>query len=195
MQRTFFLHLTSDPCLQQFLKLAPITYKKMPEKTLLLNKKQIEQRINRIAYQIYEDNFDEKEIFIVGILNTGYELAEKIEKALNKICSIKTVLVKLKIDKHHPIAVPITSSVDSSEMKGKVVILVDDVLNSGKTLIYGLRKLLNEDLKKIRTVLLVDRDHKRYPIMADYVGMTLSTTLQEHISVEFGGKEEAVFLS
>ena len=167
----------------------------MSDRTLLLNKKQIEQRVNRIAYQIYEDNFEEKEIYIVGILNSGYTLAEKIEKSLNKICDLKTHLVKLKIDKQNHIAVKIDLSVESSEMKNKVVILVDDVLNSGKTLIYGLRKLLNEDLKKVRTVLLVDRDHKRYPIMADYVGMTLSTTLQEHISVEFGGKEEAVYLS
>ena len=167
----------------------------MSDKTLLLNKKQIEQRINRIAYQIYEDNFEEKEIFIVGILKSGYTLAEKIEKALNNICDIKTHLLQLKIDKHNHIAVTIELNADSSKMKGKVVVLVDDVLNSGKTLIYGLRKLLNEDLKKIRTVLLVDRDHKRYPIMADYVGITLSTTLQEHVSVEFGGKEEAVYLS
>src|SRR6185436_1250588 len=163
----------------------------MSDKTLLLNKKQIEQRINRIAYQIYEDNFEEKEIFIVGILNSGYTLAEKIEKALNKICDIKTNLVQLKIDKHNHIAVAIEMNTEPAKMKGRVVILVDDVLNSGKTLIYGLRKLLNEDLKKIRTVLLVDRDHKRYPIMADFVGMTLSTTLQEHVSVEFGDKVEA----
>jgi pyrimidine operon attenuation protein/uracil phosphoribosyltransferase len=167
----------------------------MSDKTLLLNKKQIEQRVNRIAYQIYEDNFEEKEIYIVGILKSGYTLAEKIETALNKICNIKTHLVQLKIDKQNHISVKIELSIESAKMKDKVVILVDDVLNSGKTLIYGLRKLLNEDLKKIRTVLLVDRDHKRYPIMADFVGITLSTTLQEHISVEFGGKEEAVYLS
>ena len=155
----------------------------------------MEQRINRIAYQIYEDNFEEKEIYMVGIVKSGYSLAEKIEHALHKICNIKTHLVHLKIDKQNPIAIPIELSMESAKMKGKVVILVDDVLNSGKTLIYGLRKLLNEDLKKIRTVLLVDRDHKRYPIVADFVGITLSTTLQEHISVEFGSKEEAVYLS
>lgn len=167
----------------------------MSNKTLLLNKKQIGQRINRIAYQIYEDNFEEKEIFIVGIVKSGYVLAEKIEKSLNKICNIKTQLIELKLDKQQHIEVPIIISFDTSKMKGKVVVLVDDVLNSGKTLIYALRKLLNEDLKKIRTVLLVDRDHKRYPIMADYVGITLSTTMQEHISVELAGKEEAVYLS
>ena len=79
----------------------------MHDKTLLLNKKQIEQRINRIAYQIYEDNFEEKEIFIVGILKSGFTLAEKIEAALHKICDIKTHLVQLKIDKRNHISVGI----------------------------------------------------------------------------------------
>ena len=167
----------------------------MNEKTLLLNKKQIEQRINRIAYQIFEDNFDEQEIFIIGIEKGGFVLAEKIEAALNKICPVKTFLIKLTLDKQHHLSAPIKISFDTSKLKGKVVVLVDDVLNSGKTLIYSLRKLLNEDLKKIRTVLLVDRDHKRYPIMADFVGITLSTTMQEHVSVELSGKEEAVYLS
>lgn len=167
----------------------------MAEKTLLLTGKQIEQRINRIAYQIYEDNFEEKEIIIVGIVKSGFKLAQKIEQALHKICTIKIRLVELKIDKQNPISTPIEISIPTAELKDKAVILVDDVLNSGKTLTYGLRKVLNEDVKKIRTVLLVDRDHKRYPIVADFVGLTLSTTLQEHVSVEFDGKKEAVYLS
>ncbi len=165
------------------------------EKTLLFNRKQIQQRINRIAYQIYEDCYDEKEIFIAGIQKGGYKLAAKIEKAVNEICSIKTKLVEIRIDKMNPIAKPIEISEEPEKMKGKTVILVDDVLNSGKTLIYSLRKLLNVDLKKIRTVLLIDRDHKRYPIFADFVGHTLSTTLQEHVSVELGEKGDAVYLS
>jgi pyrimidine operon attenuation protein/uracil phosphoribosyltransferase len=79
-------------------------------------------------------------------------------------------------------------------MVGKSIILVDDVLNSGKTLIYSMKAILSTDTKKIRTVLLVDRDHRRYPILTDFVGMTLSTTFQEHVSVEFG-LEDAVYLS
>lgn len=168
----------------------------MPQdKTLLLNKKQIKQRVDRIAYQVYEDCYDDAEIFIVGIQRSGFVFARKIEAALNNVCKIKTQLVELKIDKNNPIAKPIETSVDINTMQGKTVVLVDDVLNSGKTLTYALRKLLNIDLKKLRTVLLVDRDHKRYPIIADYVGLTLSTTLQEHITVEFGEREENVFLS
>ncbi|MCC6384153.1 MAG: phosphoribosyltransferase [Bacteroidia bacterium] len=162
---------------------------------LLLNKEQIEQRINRIAFQIYEDCYNEKEVLIAGIRKNGFTLAAKIEKVLNKICKLKTRLIEVRIDKSHPLEKPIELSVDSKEMSGKTVILVDDVLNSGKTLTYSLRKMLNADLKKLRTVLLVDRDHKLYPVSADFVGMTLSTTMQEHVTCEFRDKDEYVYLS
>ncbi len=79
-------------------------------------------------------------------------------------------------------------------MVGKSIVLVDDVLNSGKTLIYSMKAILSTDTMKIRTALLVDRDHRRYPVLTDFVGMTLSTTFQEHVSVEFG-TEDAVYLS
>jgi len=162
--------------------------------TLLLNSKQISQRINRIAYQVYEDNYNEKEIIIIGIIKNGYLLAEKIQKALNQICDIPTKLFELRIDKHNTVENEVTISGSREEMVGKSIVLVDDVLNSGKTLIYSMKAILQTDTKKIRTVLLVDRDHRRYPILTDFVGMTLSTTLQEHISVEFG-KKDAVYLS
>jgi pyrimidine operon attenuation protein/uracil phosphoribosyltransferase len=163
-------------------------------KTLILNSRQIEQKIERIAYEIYEDNFEESEIVIAGIMKSGFVLAKKIEVTLNRICNLKTSLAEIHIDKtdqaNHKVIIKGTD-----DLKNKVVILVDDVLNSGKTLIYSLRAFLDADLKKIRTVLLVDRDHKRYPILADFVGITLSTTLQEHITVELTAGEEAVFLS
>ena len=163
-------------------------------KTLLLNNHQISQRVSRIAYQIYEDNSDEKEIIIIGIKQNGYILAEKIFKALKGICDISIKLVELKIDKHNQVGNEVTLSCEMNELAGKSIVLVDDVLNSGKTLIYSMKALLRIDTKKIRTVLLVDRDHRRYPIMTDFVGMTLSTTFQEHVSVEFG-KEDSVYLS
>ncbi|MFM7766509.1 MAG: phosphoribosyltransferase family protein [Bacteroidota bacterium] len=85
-------------------------------------------------------------------------------------------------------------SCDIQDLAGKSIVLVDDVLNSGKTLIYSMKAILKADTLKIRTVLMVDRDHRRYPIMADFVGMTLSTTFQEHVSLEFG-EEEGAYLS
>ncbi|MBK8876250.1 MAG: phosphoribosyltransferase [Bacteroidetes bacterium] len=163
-------------------------------RTLLLNHHQISQKINRIAYQIYEDNYDEKEIIILGIWQNGYILAEKIQKALNGVCDIKTTLLELRIDKHSQVDHEVVISGSRDVMVGKSIILVDDVLNSGKTLIYSMKAILRTDTRKIRTVLLVDRDHRRYPILTDFVGMTLSTTFQEHVSVEFGD-EDAVYLS
>ena len=163
-------------------------------RTLLLNHHQISQKINRIAYQIYEDNYDEKEIIILGIWQNGYILSEKIQKALNGVCDIKTTLLELRIDKHSQVDHEVVISGSRDVMVGKSIILVDDVLNSGKTLIYSMKAILRTDTRKIRTVLLVDRDHRRYPILTDFVGMTLSTTFQEHVSVEFVD-EDAVYLS
>lgn len=162
--------------------------------TLLLNHLQIQQRIERLAYQIYEDNFDQEELIIAGIVNSGFVFAEKLCSALKKICPLPTRLIKLEVDKENPTQVNMTPALSQEELRNKVVIVVDDVLNSGKTLMYSLRPFLYADMRKIRTVLLVDRDHKRYPVEADFVGITLSTTLQEHIRVDFTAGKEAVYL-
>ena len=164
-------------------------------KTLVLNKTQIEQKINRIAYQIFEDNFEEKEIIIAGIAPSGFIVAKKISKAIENISKIKVQLLEIVLDKDNPLSKEIHLSIPPEKLKNKVIILVDDVLNSGRTLIYGLSPFLHIAVKKIRTVVLVDRNHKRFPIGADYVGISLATTMQELISVKLAGKEEAVYLS
>jgi pyrimidine operon attenuation protein/uracil phosphoribosyltransferase len=164
-------------------------------KTIILSQVQIEQRVNRIAYQLYEDNVDEQEIIIAGIAKSGFVFAKKIADALKKISPLTIQLIEVTIDKHRQVRKEIELSMSQEQLQGKVIILVDDVLNSGKTLIYALRPFLNADIKKIRTVVLVDRNHKRYPISADFVGMSLATTMQEHVTVEFESKEETVFLS
>jgi pyrimidine operon attenuation protein / uracil phosphoribosyltransferase len=163
-------------------------------KNLIMDTRQVNQRVDRIAYQIYEDNYTEKEVIIVGIKNKGYKLATKITDALTNICKLNVTLIALTIDKKNQLNDSIAIEGDIKNLKGKSVILVDDVLNSGKTMAYSLKALLDTDVKKIRTALLVDRDHKRYPVMANFVGMSLNTTLQEHILVDFG-KQTRVYLS
>jgi len=113
---------------------------------------------------------------------------------LAKICQLRIRLIRLEVDKETPTRITLTPAVDRGELSGKVIIVVDDVLNSGKTLIYSLRPFLEADTAKIRTVLLVDRDHKRFPVETDFVGITLSTTLQDHIRVDFTPGQEAVYL-
>ena len=165
-------------------------------KTLILNSKQIEQKINRIAYEIYENNYDEKEIVIAGISENGFILAKRISDVLKKISPIKNKLIEIKINKEDPLSAEIKITLSDRELKNKVIILVDDVLNSGKTLIFGAKPFLSASIKRLTTAILVDRGHNRYPIKADFVGLSLSTTLQEHITVELNKKgKETVYLS
>ncbi len=171
-----------------------ISMKPLRHKTLVLNSRQIQQRIERLAFQVYEDNFDQEQILLAGIAKSGFIVALRLQEALQKICPLKTKLIEIEVDKEKPTQVGMEPVLNKDELKDKVVIVVDDVLNSGKTLIYSLRPFLDADMRKIRTVLLVDRDHKRYPVEADFVGITLSTTLQEHIRVDFTPGNEAVYL-
>ena len=163
--------------------------------TLILNNEQVYQKINRISYQIFEDNYTEKEIVVVGIAKKGYLFATKIADQLKSISNSKITLAKLTINKDSPIDNEGELDISPEEFNDKVIILVDDVLNSGKALIYGVRYLLNFPIKKMSTVVLVDRNHKRYPIGTHYVGLSLSTTLQNHISVEFKGANISAYLS
>ena len=163
---------------------------------LILDKQQITQKINRIAYQILEDNLDEKEIILAGIWDRGYKLAVRLKSVLETIASFKVTLVRVDIEKENSKLVAKTD-LPESDWKNKVVILVDDVLNSGKTLAYGLGVFLNTPHKKIRTVVLVDRSHKSFPIATDFVGLQLATILKEHVDevMDVEGEEDRVYLS
>jgi len=152
------------------------------EKNIILNHQEIQNKIRRIAYQIYETNTDEKEIVLAGIEKNGYLLAKKLKANLDKISTLETVLCKVIIDKTNPLNT-ITTSVKSEDYSNKSIILVDDVLNSGSTLIYGVRHFLNVPLKKFKTAVLVNRNHKKFPVKADFKGISLSTSLKEHINV------------
>ena len=163
---------------------------------LILHKNQIDQKINRIAYQILEDNLDEKEIVLAGIWDRGYKIALRLKKVLQEIASFKVIMLRVDIERENSKLVANTD-LEESAWKNKVIILVDDVLNSGKTLAYGLGVFLNTPHKKIRTVVLVDRSHKIFPIATDFVGLELATILKEHVDVviDVEGEEDRVYLS
>ena len=159
----------------------------------ILSHEEIQHKIKRIAYQIYETYVDEDEIVIAGIASSGLELAKKIDQCFNEIADIKTIFCEVIIDKVNPLK-PIETSLDKSEYQNKCVIVVVDVLNSGSTLIYAVRHFLDVPLKKLKTVVLVDRNHKKYPVKADFKGISLSTSLQEHVDVVFENGNDAVYL-
>ncbi|UNY97433.1 phosphoribosyltransferase [Zhouia spongiae] len=159
----------------------------------ILGHDEIQHKIKRIAYQIYETFVEEDEIVIAGIANGGLEFARKIQHTFNDIADIKTTLCEVKIDKQNLLA-PISTSLDKSAYENKALVLADDVLNTGGTLIYGVKHFLEVPLKKFKTVVLVDRNHKKYPIKADFKGISLSTSLQEHVEVLFKEGDDAVCL-
>jgi len=165
------------------------------KKTLILNNREIIQKIDRIAYQILEDNHKESEIVLVGIASNGYLFAERISKKLKQIAKAKITLIELSVNKQNPLGENITINQSTDVLTNKVVILIDDVLNSGKTLIYGVKYLLDYPIQRMSTAVLVDRNHKRYPIGTHYIGLALSTTLQNNISVEFNNDEILAYLS
>lgn len=160
-------------------------------KTLILNEKQIEQKLKRIAFEIVEQNFEEEALYLIGIDGNGKLIAEHLAELLSKITDQKVETAVLKINKKKPLEDTIEISISGETFKNGTVILVDDVLNSGKTMQYALGELLKQPLKKIKTVALVDRKHRRYPIRCDYVGLTLSTTLQDRIDVVFSPQAKA----
>lgn len=165
----------------------------MSNRTLILDHDQIDKKVNRIAHHIYENHYKQKEITIIGIVDRGYELAKRISSVLSDISPIDIHTHSLTVDKDKPLS-DVEFSGDLDALKGKVIILVDDVLNSGRTLIHATRVILERDPKILATATLVDRIHRKFPIRADYVGLTLSTNLKEHITVELGGKKEAAYL-
>lgn len=162
-------------------------------KNIILNHQEIEHKTRRIAYQIYETFADEEEIVLAGIASNGYILAKKIGAVLNDITDFKITFCEVKIDKHKPFN-PITTSVPKEEYRNKSIILVDDVLNSGTTLIYGVKHFLEVPIKKFKTVVLIDRNHKKFPVKADFKGLSLSTSSKEHINVVFESDNDHAYL-
>lgn len=157
----------------------------MSESNLILDHHKIDQKINRIAYQIYEDNYDQDEIIMAGIAHNGYLLAEILKNRLESISDIEVTLKELVIDKKNPLKSKAELKMEGAEIKNKSIVVVDDVLNSGKTMMYALQAFLAAPLKRLSIAVLVNRSHKRFPVNADYVGLSLATTLKEHIEVSF----------
>lgn len=167
----------------------------MSNRTLILNSTQIEQRIDRLAWQIYEHCSDEKQIIVAGIASSGHELAKRICKVLESVSPIKTELIEVKLDKEDPLKKPVVTGLSSTDLSQKTIVVVDDVSNSGRTLMYGVKHFLETPVKAVLTLVLVDRDHNRYPVKTNFVGLSLATTLQEHISVELSTTgNDAVYL-
>ena len=161
----------------------------------ILNEGQITQKIKRLAIEILENNFNEKQIILAGINNNGLHFAGMLQSAISNITEIPIKLTTIKLNPADPLASEITIGLAPRELKRKNVIIVDDVANTGRTLFFAMKPLLEILPRKVEVAVLVDRKHKSFPILADYVGLSLATTLKDNIDVRINEVEEmAVFL-
>ena len=162
----------------------------MKKKQIILNKERITNTINRIAFSIIEDYHEEKSITLIGFDKNGYIIAKKIKK-ITESNNILTIVHRIKKDKKNHFK--ITPQLSSDNLKN--VFLVDDVLKSGRTIIYGIKEILKNDIISLKTIILVNRNHNRFPIGVDYVGLNLSTTLKDHITVIMEEHKEIAYLT
>ena len=153
-------------------------------KNYILNQSTASRKLERMAYEIVENNLDEQELLLVGIRDNGSIIAENIQQLLHRISSIRSELIYLSLDKRIPGEITLSHQNDFSN---KVIIIIDDVANSGKTMLYAIKPFLSFHPKKIQTLVMVERTHKAFPVNSDYVGISVATTLQEHIYVEVEG--------
>jgi len=164
------------------------------EKNLILDSDLVKQKIRRMAFEVYEHNFKEKNIVVAGIDGQGYVLAKLLAKQLESISPVEAKLVKISLDKLAPEQSEITLDCDLKDLKKKSIVMVDDVLNTGRTFAYGMKPFLNIEVKKIEIAVLINRGLSLFPIRAQYSGYELSTTITDHIEVILSKDEMAVYL-
>lgn len=149
----------------------------------ILSADQIRQKVRRIASQIYETNFDETALVLAGVMGEGYELARRLADELRQVAPFAVSLVQIDLDKTQPAQPAIQLPDATASYADRVVVLIDDVLYSGRTLAFSLQPFLSVPTRKIQVAVLVNRNHPRYPIAADFIGLELATTLSEHVEV------------
>lgn len=162
----------------------------------ILDERQIKQKIKRLAIHILENNIDEPEIILAGINNNGMGFAKMIHQQLKKLSDEKISLTSIRLNPANPLKSEVEIDMPLSDINKKVIIIVDDVANTGRTIFYAMKPLFSILPKKIEVAVLVDRKHKSFPIYVDYVGLSLATTMRENIDVQISkGEEQAVFLN
>jgi pyrimidine operon attenuation protein/uracil phosphoribosyltransferase len=161
----------------------------------ILDHWQIQQKIKRLAFEILERNYGEEEIILAGINNNGTTFAQLLLATLKEISPLKFSLTRIRLNPASPAENPIVLEMPVEALCDKVVIVVDDVANTGRTIFYAIKPILETIPKKVEAAVLVDRTHKSFPIHVDYVGLSLATTLLQDIQVDIGDEADwAVYL-
>jgi pyrimidine operon attenuation protein / uracil phosphoribosyltransferase len=158
----------------------------------ILDDRQIRQKIRRIAIQILEHHFSEQEIILAGLNNNGLGFARLLADELRPLAPahLRVTLTRIRLNPANPLEYAPYVELDGAQLQGKCVIIVDDVANTGRTIFYAIQPLLPILPRKVEVAVLVDRKHKSFPIQADYVGLSLATTLKDNIDVRLGDTME-----
>jgi pyrimidine operon attenuation protein/uracil phosphoribosyltransferase len=158
----------------------------MKERKQILTAEVANKKLRRMALQVVEQNHTEKQLILIGIKAHGTVIAEKMSQLLKELFAGEVIVLELSMDKKNPLAIELGGGIN---FNGKTILLIDDVANSGRTMLYALKPLLEQLPNKIQTMALVERTHKTFPVDVDYVGISVSTTADEHITVEVKGGE------
>ncbi len=156
------------------------------EKKYILDKETTLLKLKRLAFEIAERNYTEQQLFFAGIKESGYTVAKLLAKEVMEISNIHVELVEITMDKRYPVEVFLDRKIGFNNQS---IVIIDDVANSGKAMLYALKPFLNYQPKQIQTLVLVERTHKAFPVQPDYVGLSIATTLEEHIYVELKDDE------
>ena len=155
---------------------------------MILNKETADKKLRRMALEVAERNFDNDFLVLIGIRENGIHIARKIAAYLQPVFTGKIQVVELWLDKKNPGEIKLSEDINFND---KSILLIDDVANSGRTMLYALKPLLQHKPKQIETLALVERTHKKFPIAVYYIGLSISTSLQEHIIVDVENGEIA----
>jgi pyrimidine operon attenuation protein/uracil phosphoribosyltransferase len=158
----------------------------------ILDDQQIRQKIKRIAIEILEHNFNEPEIILAGLNNNGLGFAQLLADELRPLApaSMQITLTRIRLNPANPVEYTPYIELEAEKLRHKSILIVDDVANTGRTIFYAVQPLLHVLPKKVEVAVLVDRTHKSFPVKADYIGLSLATTLKDNIDVRLGNEME-----
>jgi len=157
------------------------------EKKYILNQEAANQKLHRMALELAENlSGSDAALILVGVKDSGLVIAHKIALLIRPYIKNEIKIISVSLDKDMPKEVLLSENINLNDLN---VVLIDDVANSGKTLLYGLKPLLDYYPRTVQTMVMVERMHKLYPVKPDYVGLSVATTLEDHIQLEVTNDE------
>ena len=151
--------------------------KKFDTENLILNKQDVENKIKRIGLEIIEDNINCSKIILFGISDNGKLITQKLMGHINKISNISADLIQVNVNNE-------SLEYDNKfDILNQSIVIIGDVSQSGKTLQIVISDLMKYKPSKIKTSVIINRDHSLFPVKIDYSGLILSTSVKEHVDV------------